>query len=95
MPHPLSSTQGTIRLTLTRKELDFALGLGSAIVNVEISLEVCEDAEADMIHPLARQTTQELRDEEADEPASIAATLITATAAGVGEAVEAKQAADD
>jgi phosphatidylinositol-3,4,5-trisphosphate 3-phosphatase/dual-specificity protein phosphatase PTEN len=92
MPHSLSSTHGTTRFILTRKELDFPLGVGSAIIDVEISMKVCEEAEVDMVHPLAKQ---ELEDEEVDEPAGIASTVIAAAAGGVGEAVEVKQAIED
>ena len=89
MPHPLSSTHGTTRFILTRKELDFPLGVGSAIIDVEISMKVCEEAEVDMVHPLAEQEL------EVDEPAGIASTVIAAAAGGVGEAVEVKQAIED
>jgi phosphatidylinositol-3,4,5-trisphosphate 3-phosphatase and dual-specificity protein phosphatase PTEN len=91
MPHPLSPTHGTTRFILTRKELDFALGVGSAIIDVEISMQVCK--EADMVHPLAKQN-MELEDEE-NKPAGIVSTVIAAAAGGVEEAVEVKQAAED
>lgn len=86
MPLSLSSTQDTTRFLLTRKELDFPLGVGSAIVDVEISLEACEEAEAEMVQPLARQA--------AGEPSGIAA-IVQAVTASVPEAVEVKQAAED
>jgi len=94
LPHPLSSTHGTTRFILTREELDFALGVGSAIINMEISMQVCEEAEADMIHPLAEQNTQELEDEEVNEPAGIASAVIAAATGGIEEAAEVKQALD-
>src|ERR1700691_4793415 len=94
MPHP-PSAQGTTRFLLTRKEVDFPLGVGSALVDVEISLEACEEAEAEMVQSFARQTSQESQDERTGEPAGIAATVQAATAGVVAEAIEAKQAAED
>ena len=58
VPQPLSA-KGTTRFLLTRKELDFPLGVGSAIADVEISLQTCEEAEADRIQPPAWRTNQE------------------------------------
>jgi phosphatidylinositol-3,4,5-trisphosphate 3-phosphatase/dual-specificity protein phosphatase PTEN len=80
---------------LTRKEVDFPLGVGSALIDVEISLEVCGEAEARMVHPLMRQTSQKSREGE-HEPTGIAAITVTAaTAGGVEEAVKTRQAAED
>jgi phosphatidylinositol-3,4,5-trisphosphate 3-phosphatase/dual-specificity protein phosphatase PTEN len=95
LSNSLSSTHETTQFTLTREELDFALGIGSAIIDVEISMQVCGEAEADTVQPLARQTSQELGDEEVDESAGITSAVITAAAGGVKEAVEVKQAVED
>jgi phosphatidylinositol-3,4,5-trisphosphate 3-phosphatase and dual-specificity protein phosphatase PTEN len=89
-----SSTQDTTRFLLTRKEVDFPLGVGSAIVDVEISLEACEEAEAEMVQPLARQTTQESQEPGTSEPSGIAV-AVQAVTAGVPEAVKVKQATED
>ena len=43
MPPPLSSsdegTPSTVHLKLTRKDIDFAIGAGSAIVDVDVEME--------------------------------------------------------
>ena len=94
MPHPRSSTQGATHFLLTRKELDFPLGVGSAIVDVDISLEACEEVEPKIVQPPARQANQESRDDGMGELACITTAQPT-TAGGVVEAVEAKQAAEN
>jgi phosphatidylinositol-3,4,5-trisphosphate 3-phosphatase/dual-specificity protein phosphatase PTEN len=94
MPHDLSSKQETTRFLLTRKEVDFPLGVGSAIVDVEILLQACEEAETEMVQPLARQTSQESREQGTGEPVGIASTVQAVAAGGVAEAIEVKQAAE-
>jgi phosphatidylinositol-3,4,5-trisphosphate 3-phosphatase/dual-specificity protein phosphatase PTEN len=70
--------------------VDFPLGVGSAIIDVEISLEGCEYT--DSVQPPARQTSEESHERE--EPTGVAATLQAIQAGGIGEAVEVKQAAE-
>lgn len=93
MPHPRQSGPQTATLKLTRQEIDFALGVGAHIVDVEVNLEWCPES-ADVISPPERQTSVESR-EGKGEPAGIAATIQAAAAGNVGEMVEAKQAAED
>lgn len=93
MSHPLTSSQGPTRFLLTRKEVDFPLGVGAALIDVEISLEACDDT--DTVQPPARQTSLESQENKGGEPAGIAATMQAVTAGRVGEAVDAKQAAED
>jgi phosphatidylinositol-3,4,5-trisphosphate 3-phosphatase/dual-specificity protein phosphatase PTEN len=52
MPKPSGGSEEpkTTKLVLTRKEMDFPIGIGSAIVDVEISLE--------WLRPWGRQTQE-------------------------------------
>ena len=95
MPHPRSEAQAQRGTTfvLTRKELDFAVGVGANIVDVAVSMEWCPEA-ADVIGMPERVTSADIA-EGREEPAGIAASL-PAVAMGEGrEAVEAQQAAED
>lgn len=93
MPHPRQTGQQTATLRLTRQEVDFALGIGSNIVDLEVNLEWCSES-ADVMSPPERQTSIESR-EGKGEPAGIAATLEAVAAGNVSGIVEAKQAAED
>jgi phosphatidylinositol-3,4,5-trisphosphate 3-phosphatase/dual-specificity protein phosphatase PTEN len=90
MFHMAQPAKGITRFLLTRKEVDFPLGVGSAIIDVEISLEACEYT--DTVQPPARQTNEESHEHE--EPTGVAGTLQAIQAGGIGEAVEVKQAAE-
>lgn len=96
MPHPpptsTSSPQPPTRFVLTRKEIDFPLGVGSAIIDVEISLEWVPLTDSENVQPPARQTSEESK---AEEPTGFAATVEAVTSGRVGDAVEAKQAAEN
>lgn len=74
-------------VTLTRKEIDFPLGIGAALVDVEISFEAI-DVAVPNAHAGEREHT---------EPSGgLGATLEAATtASGLAEVVHAKQAGDD
>lgn len=94
MTHPRESAnaqQSTWRLK--REELDFPLGLGSNIVDLEVLMEWCSES-ADILSPPERQTSAESRAGKG-EPSGIMATLQAASAGNVHEAVEARQAAED
>lgn len=93
MPHPRRTGPQTATLKLTRQEIDFALGLGSYILDVEANLEWCAET-ADIISPPQRLTSSEER-EGKGEPAGIAVTVEVASTGNVREMVEAKQAAED
>ncbi|KAJ7484720.1 phosphatases II [Mycena latifolia] len=85
---PPASTPGSTptTFTLTRKEVDFPLGVGSAIVDVAIEMEW---AEGEGVQPPARA----LSPEGTGEPGP---GIVEAVAAGnIKDAVEAKQAAED
>lgn len=85
LPHE-RVTEQPATLVLLRKELDFPLGIGSGIVDVEVTMEWCSEA-ADVGSPPSR--------EDSPEPAGFAATLQAVAAGDVSEAVETKQAAED
>ncbi|KAK7019030.1 phosphatases II [Favolaschia claudopus] len=83
------------KFTLTRKEADFPLGVGSALIDVEIEMEWLKTTDSEGVQPPARQTSVESAAGEKGEPAGISATVEALAAGNVAEAVEAKQAAED
>ena len=89
---PRSSGSSTT-LRLTRKELDFPLGIGASIIDLEVTMEWCPET-ADVITPPARQGSPESRAGEG-EPAGLAATVESIGTGNISQAVEAKQAAED
>ncbi|KAG5716158.1 Phosphatidylinositol-3,4,5-trisphosphate 3-phosphatase cnrN [Termitomyces sp. T112] len=52
--HMMPPSEGSTKLRLRRKELDFPLGLGSAIVDVELDIEWLSKEDAQMVQPSAR-----------------------------------------
>ena len=92
MQHPRIPGSSTT-LRLNRKELDFPLGIGANIIDLEVTMEWCSET-ADVITPPPRQTSPESQAGEG-EPAGLAATVEAVSAGNVSEAVEAKQAAED
>lgn len=93
MPHPRQDGQMTTTLKLTRQEVDFAIGVGSYIVDLDVNLEWCPES-ADVISPPERQTSVESQ-EGRSEPSGLATTLEAVAAGDVAQAVEAKQAAEN
>ncbi|KAJ4466927.1 hypothetical protein C8J55DRAFT_439273 [Lentinula edodes] len=85
------------KLVLQRKELDFALGIGSSIIDVEISLEWLKETEVETVQPPARVNTEdeEIAPEKVEEPAGIGAKIEAMAAGDVAGIVEATQAAED
>jgi phosphatidylinositol-3,4,5-trisphosphate 3-phosphatase and dual-specificity protein phosphatase PTEN len=51
MPH--SPASGPTHLTLTREEIDFAIGIGGGIVDVDVSLEWLPESDTDVVQPPA------------------------------------------
>ncbi|KAF7974862.1 hypothetical protein HWV62_11109 [Athelia sp. TMB] len=96
---PSTSTPDPTKILLTRKEIDFPLGIGASLVDVEISISPCSalEVEEGIIQPPARQTSEDSREGDGrSEPAGFTVTVQAVTAAaGLGEAVDAKQAAED
>ncbi|KAK0240302.1 phosphatases II [Armillaria nabsnona] len=89
MPPPPSTsdardapTVSTFRLT--RKDLDFPLGIGSSILDMEVTLEWLSESDAEAVQPFTRTSGEE-------EPLGLANTVQAIAAVDV----EAKQAAED
>ncbi|KAJ6499724.1 phosphatases II [Mycena vitilis] len=98
MPQPPptgTSPQAPAKFTLTRKEVDFPLGVGSALIDVEIEMEWLRATDGEGVQPPARQTSAESREGEMGEPAGVAATVEALAAGNIGDAVHAKQGAED
>jgi phosphatidylinositol-3,4,5-trisphosphate 3-phosphatase/dual-specificity protein phosphatase PTEN len=99
MPHPPPSSTApsypTTKFMLTRKELDFPLGVGSGIIDVGISLEWFRETDTEAVQPRALQIAEEGIVEGSNEPALIAATVQAFVAGSTGDTVEAKQGAED
>jgi len=92
IPQPSSPSDAPkTNFVLTRKELDFPLGVGSSIIDVEISFEWLRASDPEAVQPPARQ----LSGESTGEPAGIAATVEAIASGNIGDAVEAKQGAKD
>lgn len=99
MPPPPNGGSSTppepVKLTLTRKEIDFPLGIGSMLVDVEIPLEWIPSSEAVVEQVPARQTSDEALVEGDKEPAGFSATVQGVAAGELGEAMKASQASGD
>ncbi|KAK7467326.1 Telomerase protein component 1 [Stygiomarasmius scandens] len=101
MPQPPASTTSTAKLLLSKTEIDFPLGVGSSIIDVEISLEWLKPSDAESVQPPARPsaTPQESQLGEGttggSEPAGVAATVQSVAAGDFRNVVEATQAAED
>ncbi|KAL0578887.1 Telomerase protein component 1 [Marasmius crinis-equi] len=101
MPQPPPSNGNTppepTKLKLTRKDIDFPLGVGSSIIDVEISLEWLARADTERVQPPAVATPAEEKEAGGIEPMGLASVAQAATTPGQGLAtvVEAKQAGED
>ncbi|CAL1709124.1 unnamed protein product [Somion occarium] len=91
MQHPRSAGAVTT-LRLSRKELDFPLGIGSNIIDLEVTMEWCSES-ADVVEPPVRQGSPESQAGEG-EPTGFAATVQAIATGNPREAVEAKEAAE-
>ncbi|KAF5373961.1 hypothetical protein D9758_000712 [Tetrapyrgos nigripes] len=99
-----TSSPTTTKMLLTRKEIDFPLGVGSSIIDVEISLEWLKPSDSATVQPPARTTTtpEESQLGIADSVSGttgatpgVAATVQAVTAGDFRSAVETKQAAEE
>ncbi|KAI0360584.1 phosphatases II [Trametes cingulata] len=93
MPHPRGGGEQSATLVLTRKEIDFPVGIGSSIIDVSVSMEWCSEA-ADVVSPPARQGSAESM-EGHGEPPGVAATMQAVAGGEVKGMAEVKRAADD
>ncbi|KAG6873887.1 hypothetical protein C0995_009666 [Termitomyces sp. Mi166 len=57
--HMTPASEGSTKLCLTRKELDFPLGLGKAIIDVEIEMEWLSKGDAELVQPSAHRDQRE------------------------------------
>ncbi|KAJ7787158.1 phosphatases II [Mycena olivaceomarginata] len=96
-PPPNGSTpqQPPTKFTLKRKEVDFPLGVGSALIDVEMEMEWLRTTDSEAVQPPARQTSEESAEGEKGEPAGIAATVEAIAGGNIADAIEAKQGAED
>lgn len=96
-PPPNGSTpqQPPTKFTLKRKEVDFPLGVGSALIDVEMEMEWLRTTDSEAVQPPARQTSEESAEGEKGEPAGIAATVEAIAGGNLADAIEAKQGAED
>ncbi|KAJ6486884.1 phosphatases II [Mycena sanguinolenta] len=90
-----STPQPPTKFTLQRKEVDFPIGVGSALIDVEMEMEWLRTTDSEAVQPPARQTSADSAAGDKAEPAGLAATLEAVAAGNIGDAVEAKQAAED
>ena len=93
MHHPRGAAEQSATFVLTRKELDFPVGIGANIIDVAVSMEWCSEA-ADVLSPPERVTSLEM-EEGKGEPAGVAATLPAVATGEAREIAEATQAAED
>ncbi|KAJ8475092.1 hypothetical protein ONZ45_g15731 [Pleurotus djamor] len=89
MPPP-GSQRDTQKLLLSRKEIDFPLGIGSAIVDVEVSLEWLPYSEG--VRSLPRETSTEMEAQGEGQTVGILPVLLGDS---VANTVEANQATED
>jgi len=98
MPQPplgAAQQENRTKLVLTRKEIDFPLGIGSDIIDVEILMEWLKESDGEAVQPPARPREDRETVVSHSEPTGLATTMQAATADTLREVVEAKQAAED
>lgn len=93
MTNPVAPAQGETSLSLTRKEVDFPLGIGANIIEVEVGMEWCSKLDS-IISPADRQGSLESQQGTGDPPA-LAAVIQAAASGQVSEALEAIKAGDE
>ena len=59
MHHPRGPGNESATLVLTRKELDFPVGIGANLIDVAVSMEWCSEA-ADVVDPPERVNSAEM-----------------------------------
>lgn len=87
-----SESPGPVNFTLSRKDIDFPLGIGSAILDVEILMEWVSEGEP--LQPAARQTSEDALVKGENEPVGLAP-MLPLISEPMAPAVEVKQAAED
>ena len=89
---PSGNTQSTT-LVLTRKEVDFPIGIGANIIDVTVALEWVP-ALADLLEPPSREGSL-ASSKDRDEPSDTLPAVLQAMGDPGAGVVNAKQAADD
>jgi phosphatidylinositol-3,4,5-trisphosphate 3-phosphatase and dual-specificity protein phosphatase PTEN len=87
MTHPRTVASDPTVFRLTRKEIDFPLGVGSYIVDVTVAMEWCPQ-DADGASPPRRQDSEDSK-EGKGEPTGLGAALNAAAMGDTQEAVDA------
>lgn len=77
---------------LSRKDIDFPLGIGSSISDVEILMEWVSEGET--LQPAARQTSEDALERGEDEPVGLTP-MVPLISEPIAPVVEVKQAAED
>ncbi|CDO74848.1 hypothetical protein BN946_scf184280.g8 [Trametes cinnabarina] len=95
MPHPRESGEQSATLMLTRKEIDFPVGLGSNIIDVSVSMEWCSEAADVMKLPGTEEDAETGEGHGEPEPTGIAATLQAVASGEVTSMADLKQALGD
>jgi phosphatidylinositol-3,4,5-trisphosphate 3-phosphatase/dual-specificity protein phosphatase PTEN len=80
MPHDPASTP--MHLILTRKEIDFSVGIGGDIMDVDVSLEWLTESDSDTDTDIQSQPLQNY------EPKGMLGTMQGIAGGGIGDAVE-------
>ncbi|RDB30349.1 Phosphatidylinositol 3,4,5-trisphosphate 3-phosphatase and dual-specificity protein phosphatase PTEN [Hypsizygus marmoreus] len=86
----MSHSSPTTKLLLTRKELDFPLGIGSGIIDVEVALEWLKETDVEGVQPPSRMGSVE----EGLVGGLTVAAVQAATAGNLAEVVEANRSED-
>ncbi|KAI0088840.1 phosphatases II [Irpex rosettiformis] len=88
-PSPTNTTDDTVTFHLTRSEVDFPIGIGANLIDVDVTMKWCSEV-VDLATPPERQDSVEPLEGDTDPDGS--ATAVQALASGqVGDAVEASQ----
>lgn len=88
----MSESSKAVKFNLSRKDIDFPLGIGSAILDVEILMEWVSEGET--LQPAARQTSEDALKKGEDEPAGLTP-MVPLISESIAPVVEVKQAAED
>ncbi|KZP14933.1 hypothetical protein FIBSPDRAFT_935464 [Athelia psychrophila] len=76
-------------------EIDFLQGIGATLIDVQVTISAYFNADKEFVEPSAKQIGKDLGEgNEKFRPVGFAAT-VQAAAAGLGEAVDANQVAED
>ena len=93
-PRPAIDTDTPVTFHLSRKEIDFPLGIGANIIDVDVTMKWCAES-TDVVSPPSRQGSAESREGKTD-PDGSATAAVQAVVGGPGEgAAEAAQMGEE